>query len=104
MTNAPNGVRNRRHWSGLGAAATFAVLLFGSLFVVAGSAAADDCVWGQPGYRDCVDKLLAENRKKEAGEAASPGKASAAEDNATPGAVAANDAPAKKSSGKASTK
>jgi hypothetical protein len=28
----------------------------------AGAAEAQDCVWGQKGYRECVDKLLAEHR------------------------------------------
>ena len=34
-----------------------------------------DCVWGQPGYRDCVDKLLEEQKKKDAKAAASTGAA-----------------------------
>ena len=32
-----------------------------------------DCVWGQPGYRDCVDKLLENQRKKPSGTQAASG-------------------------------
>src|SRR4051794_25336498 len=57
------------------AGVAIAWLLTGVTGPVQAEPSASDCVWGQPGYRDCVDKLLEQNRKKEA--AAQPGAGSA---------------------------
>ena len=42
-------------------------LLLGTLVATTGAARAEDCTWGQPGYRACVEAKLEELKKQEAG-------------------------------------
>jgi hypothetical protein len=43
-----------------------ACLALATLAAPAALRAEDACTWGEPGYRDCVDKLIAEKKKEEA--------------------------------------
>ncbi|MCP8937084.1 hypothetical protein NK718_01005 [Alsobacter sp. SYSU M60028] len=43
-----------------------ALLAAGFLATAATSARAEDCTWGKPGYRDCIDAKIAKRREQEA--------------------------------------
>ena len=53
-------------WTAAGAGAGVALLL-GTWLAMPGAARAEDCTWGQPGYRACVEAKLEDLRKQEAG-------------------------------------
>jgi hypothetical protein len=52
-------------WTTLRSAPLVLALLAGA-FLAPSAARADDCTWGQPGYRDCVDGKFARQRELEA--------------------------------------
>ena len=80
------------NWSSrLLAGFALALLVTGAAGPAHAEPSASDCVWGQPGYRDCVDKLLEQNRKKEAAAQPSAGSAD------TKAQVQAQASPTKKS-------
>ena len=52
-------------WTTLRSAPLVLALLAGA-FLAPSAARAEDCTWGQPGYRDCVDGKIARQRELEA--------------------------------------
>lgn len=49
-----------------------AILVLAAGLATARDAAANECVWGKPGYRACVDDLLAKRKSQEGPETAKP--------------------------------
>lgn len=51
-----------------------AVLAVFAGLATAREASAAECVWGKPGYRDCVDDLMAKRKSQESSAPAKPGE------------------------------
>jgi hypothetical protein len=56
-------MRDTRGWRNL---ALGACLALAAVLAPAMTRAEDACTWGEPGYRDCVDKLIAAKKKEDA--------------------------------------
>lgn len=57
--------RIRRHGRGSAALVLAGLLLLPAWLAAAPAARAETCTWGQPGYRDCVEDLIAKAKSSE---------------------------------------